>query len=91
MADGETVDAAIAEAHDVFKAWAAAEQQDRGAFPAPKTYSGQFVQRIPKSLHRPLAIRAAAEGVRLNQLAATDLAHGLAEDSGAEPQPSDGR
>ena len=33
----------------------------------------------------------AAEGVRLNQLAATDLAHRLAEGSGAEPQRSDGQ
>ena len=77
VADGETIDAAIAEAHDAFKAWAAAEQQDKGALPAPKTYSGQFVQRIPKSLHRRLAARAAAEGVSLNQLAATYLADGL--------------
>ena len=60
VADGETIDAAIAEAHDAFKAWAAAEQQDKGALPVPKTYSGQFVQRIPKSLHRRLTARAAA-------------------------------
>ena len=49
VADGETVDAAIAEAHDAYKAWAAAEQQDRGTLPTPKTYSGEFVQRIPKN------------------------------------------
>ena len=48
VADGETVDAAIAEAHDAYKAWAAAEQQDQGTLPTPKTYSGRFVQRIPK-------------------------------------------
>ena len=29
VADGETVDAAIAEAHDAFKAWAAAEERAR--------------------------------------------------------------
>ena len=84
MADGETIEAAIAEAHDAFKAWAMAEQEDSGELPAPRTYSGQFVQRIPKSLHRRLATRAAAEGVSLNQLAATYLAHGLAE--GNQPQ-----
>ena len=56
-----------------------------------RPYGGQFEQRIPKSLDRRLAIRAAAEGVRLNQLAATDLAHGLAEGSGAEPQRSNGQ
>ena len=91
MADGETIDAAIAEAHDAFKAWATAEQEDRGELPPPKTYSGQFVQRIPKSLHRRLATRAAAEGVSLNQLAATYLAHGLAEGGGAGPRRSGGQ
>ena len=77
MADGETVEQAIAEAQDAFQAWAMAERQDKGDLPVPKTYSGQFVQRIPKSLHRRLATRAAAEGVSLNQLAATYLAEGL--------------
>ena len=45
-----------------------------------KTYGGQFVQ-LPKSLHQRLATRAAAEGVSLNQLAATYLAQGLAKRS----------
>ena len=90
MADGETIETAIAEAHDAFKAWATAEQEDRGE-PPPKTYSGQFMQHIPKSLHRRLATRAAAEGVSLNELAATYLAHGLAEGGGVGPQRSDGQ
>ena len=61
-----------------------------GALPTPNTYNGQFVQRIPKSLHQRLATRAAAQGVSLNQLAATYLAHGLAEGSAAESQRNDG-
>ena len=44
VADGETIEAAIAEVHDAFKAWAIAERQDRGELPAPKTYSGQFAK-----------------------------------------------
>ena len=79
MADGETIEQAVAEAQDAFAAWAMAERQDKGDLPAPKAYSGQFVQRIPKSLHRRLATRAAAEGVSLNELAATYLAEGLGE------------
>ena len=78
MADGETIEQAIAEAQDAFEAWAMAERQDKGDPPAPKAYSGRFAQRIPKSLHQRLATRAAAEGVSLNQLAATYLAAGLA-------------
>ena len=79
MADGATIEQAVAEAQDAFEAWTMAEQQDKADLPAPKAYSGQFVQRIPKSLHQRLATRAAAEGVSLNQLAATYLAEGLAE------------
>ena len=78
IADGETIDTAITEARDAFTAWAMAEQEDKGALPAPKTYSGQFVQRIPKTLHMRLAKQAASEGVSLNHLAATLLAQGLA-------------
>ena len=79
MADGETIDDAVAEARDAFNAWAMAEMEDKGDLPAPRTYSGQFVQRIPKTLHMRLAKRAASEGISVNQLAATFLARGLAE------------
>lgn len=34
--------------------------------PVPDAYSGRFVPRIPKSLHRSLAVQAAQEGVSLN-------------------------
>ena len=78
IADGETVEEAIAEARDAFEAWTIAEREDAGTLPAPKTYSGQFVQRIPKTLHMRLARRAESEGVSLNHLAATLLAEGLA-------------
>ncbi len=79
IADGETIDDAITEARDAFTAWVMAEQEDKGKLPTPKIYSGQFVQRIPKSLHRQLAKRAEIEGVSLNQLSATFLAQGLAQ------------
>ncbi len=79
IADGSTIEEAIIEAHDAFDAWITAEQQDNGILPAPKTYSGQFVQRIPKTLHQQLAKRAESEGVSLNQLATAILARGLAQ------------
>lgn len=78
VADGDTIEQAIEEARDAFRAWTMAETEDRGSLPPPRTYSGQFVQRIPKTLHLRLAKRAASEGVSLNQLAATYLAQGLA-------------
>ena len=33
IADGETVEQAIAEAHDAFEAWAMAEREDKGDLP----------------------------------------------------------
>ena len=67
VADGESIEAAIAEAHDAFKAWAAAEQQDRGMLPTPKTYSGEVrAERRRDPLH-------SEEGaVQLNGSAAQD-------------------
>lgn len=40
-------------------------------------FSGKFVVRIPKSLHRRLALTAEKEGVSLNHLASCLLAGGV--------------
>ena len=79
VADGDTIDQAVVEAKDAFEAWKMAQKDDKDSMPTPKTYSGQFVQRIPKTLHQRLAKRAETEGVSLNQLAATFLAEGLSQ------------
>ena len=45
--------------------------------PAPeevKEYSGKFLVRVPKSLHRELSVRAEVEGTSLNQLIVAMLA-----------------
>jgi predicted HicB family RNase H-like nuclease len=50
--------------------------------PAPSVigeYSGQFRLRLPKSLHQGLVLRAESEGISLNALAMSLLAHGLGE------------
>jgi predicted RNase H-like HicB family nuclease len=43
---------------------------------APEEYSGKFVVRVPKSLHRRLAEAAGTEGVSLNYLVGSILATG---------------
>ena len=48
VADGESIEAAIAEAHDAFRAWTEVERQARSALPVLKTYGGQSVQCIPR-------------------------------------------
>ena len=69
IADSETIDDAVAEARGASNAWMIVEVEDNGELPAPRAYSGQFVQRIPKTLHMRLAKRAASEGVaRINSL-----------------------
>jgi hypothetical protein len=40
-------------------------------------YSGRFVVRIPKRLHRELSLAAERNGVSLNMFVATALAHAI--------------
>ncbi|NKQ36236.1 MAG: toxin-antitoxin system HicB family antitoxin [Chloroflexi bacterium] len=41
------------------------------------SYSGKFIQRMPKSLHARIAARAKQEGVSMNSLVNTFLAESL--------------
>ena len=43
------------------------------------SYSGKFIQRVPKSLHARLAARAKQEGVSMNTLVNTFLAESLGQ------------
>ncbi len=47
-----------------------------------ENYSGKFNIRMPKSLHRQLAMRAKEEAVSLNALATTLIAQGLGRRQG---------
>lgn len=80
IADGETIEEAMAEGQHVLAA-VIATLESKG-LPVPKAgsygaYSGKFVQRIPKSLHARLQSRARVEGVSINTLATTYIAEGL--------------
>ena len=61
-------------------AFAAADAEDSSEaitldeYKAQKEYSGKLMLRIPKELHRDLAIAAKLNGVSLNQYAAYKLA-----------------
>lgn len=66
----ETMEGAVANAVDAKRAWieAALEQGINIYDPADTSeYSGQFRLRMPKSLHRDLAVHAKQEGVSMNQ------------------------
>lgn len=82
MSDGETVEDAIANGMEAKRDWIAAMMEAGRPVPPPSIeaaegYSGKWVLRTPKSLHRDLAERARQEGVSLNALAVAMLARGL--------------
>ena len=82
MSDGETVEEAIAHGADAKRDWIAAMVEAGRPVPPPAAadaYSGKWVLRTPKSLHRGLAERARQEGVSLNALAVARLAQGLGQ------------
>ncbi len=84
MADGETPEAALHEAEDALRSWLETARAHGDPIPAPSTadlagYSGKWVLRTPRTLHKRLAERAKVEGVSLNMLAVSLLAEGLGE------------
>lgn len=65
---------------DAKRAWIDIALQDKREIPEPETeekYSGKFLVRVPKSLHKELAMRAKQEAVSINQLATWFLSAGI--------------
>lgn len=80
IADGETIEEAIANGRDALAATILALEANGLPVPAPNggnVASGKFVARVPKSIHAQLSTRAKAEGVSLNTLVLTFIAEGL--------------
>lgn len=75
---GDTFNEAYDNLMEAMEGWV--ETKLENGFPIPEPiedgrYSGKFVLRLPKSLHKHLAIEAEREGVSLNQYALYKLAH----------------
>ena len=86
VADGSTPEEAMREARDAVRSWIKTARLHGDHIPEPSptartSYSGRWLLRTPKSLHKQLSERAKAEGVSLNTLAVTLLAQGLGEPS----------
>ena len=67
---GKTIEEAIDSAYDAKLAWFSAAMEDHLIINEPQElekYSGQFKLRLPKSLHKKLAIVAKNEGISMNQ------------------------
>lgn len=77
---------------DAMRAWIEAALEDGQVIPEPRpieSYSGKFVVRVPKSLHRELVEAAEREGVSLNAFVNVALgrAIGSLQAVAAKPHP----
>lgn len=73
---GETFEEAFKSLREAMQGWLEVKLEYGDPIPEPvgdEGYSGKFVIRIPKSLHRKLSIEAQQEGVSLNQYAVYKL------------------
>lgn len=69
MTQADTFEELSAMIEDAMTAWIESALEDGESIPLPRSvedYSGRFVVRIPKSLHRELVEMAEREGVSLN-------------------------
>jgi antitoxin HicB len=80
ISDGETPEEAVANGMDALRAMLLTMREFGDHIPAPGALikaSGQWRQRIPKSMHARLTVRAEEEGVSLNTLVTAMIAEGL--------------
>jgi antitoxin HicB len=80
MSDGDTPEQAVANVQGAILSWIEAAEELGRPVPVPRAderFSGRWVIRMPRSLHRRLAERASHEGVSLNTLATTLLAEAV--------------
>lgn len=69
----ETLEELVDNMGDAKKAWLTAALEDKVDIPEPSvlpdisSFSGQFKLRMPKSLHKALAMHAKDEGISMNQ------------------------
>jgi antitoxin HicB len=83
ITQGETQEEALHLIEDAKAGWIDIALQDGDIIPEPdtkETYSGKFLVRIPKSLHKEIAVRAKKEAVSINQLATYFFSAGIAKD-----------
>jgi antitoxin HicB len=80
MSQGDSPDEALQMIQEALRAWLEVELENGTAIPEPRAdeeFSGKFVVRVPKSLHRKLSDSAEQEGVSLNQFINTALAEAV--------------
>ena len=95
MGVGTTAEEALSCLEDSVDSWIEDARLDGEDIPEPipsdYEYSGKFTLRIPRSLHRQLAMQAEAEGVSLNQHATYLLSAGYARKDGGRHLHQEGK
>lgn len=82
MADGKTPDEAVANSREAMRSWMESRISSGLDIPEPsiaEDYSGRILLRMPKYIHRRLAIQAQQEGSSLNQYILSLLSYGCAQ------------
>jgi antitoxin HicB len=77
ISDGETPAEAFENGSDAVKAYLLNHVKHGDSIPKPSAASGQWRQRVPRSLHSRLVAKAREEGVSLNTLVTAMIAEGL--------------
>ena len=78
MSDGACISEAYENLQEAQREWITNMLERNLPIPEPLSatdYSGKFIVRLPKSLHKLLAEQSALEGVSLNQYVTTALAY----------------
>ena len=80
MSQGETSEEALRMIEDAMRGWLEVEIEAGSPIPEPRvgeTFSGKFVVRVPRQLHRLLVESAESNNVSLNQFINVILAQGI--------------
>jgi antitoxin HicB len=77
ISDGSTPEVAVTNGYDAVKAYLLSCAREGDPVPRPSEASGQWRQRVPRSLHARLVAKARQEGVSLNTLVTAMIAEGL--------------
>jgi antitoxin HicB len=93
MTEADTAEEALAMIRDAMAGWIEVALSEGIPIPEPareSDYSGRFLVRAPKSLHRELAARARTEGTSLNQFVVTTLSRALGAEAARAARRSEG-
>ena len=77
ISDGKTPEEALRNGADAVKAYLSSCVKHGDPIPTVNEASGQWRQRVPRSLHARLVLKAREEGVSLNTLVTSIISEGL--------------